>query len=129
MTGNRNRNAWIWVAIAALSFASVAREEARLQTARTFAHPVLEFLAKSYAQETAAKAGASGITQRGTMHRIRAIFREAGAGTWVAILPVCCAGLISLLSLCTCLYAFSLSKAPAQPLLSALFQRPPPQLV
>ena len=37
----RNRNAWMWVAIAAVAFTSVARAETGLQSAKGYAHPVL----------------------------------------------------------------------------------------
>lgn len=126
MTGPRNRNAWLWVAIAAISLASVSRAEAGVQSAKAYAHPVLQFLA-NHSQLPAAKARDPRFAQRGS--NAASIFRDARTGTWMAMLPVFFVGLISPLSLLAALPNQYRSQAPAAPLLPASFQRPPPHLV
>lgn len=128
MTGPRNRTAWIWVAIAAISFASVSRAEAGLQNAKSYAHPVLAFLARSQAQDSLAKPGVPRFIQSGSP-QISSIFRDAGTGTWMAILSVLFVGLVSPLSLLSPSALRSLGRTPSSPLLPAAFQRPPPSLV
>ena len=125
MTGTRNKHAWIWVAIAAISLASVSRAEAGLDTARAYANPVLHFLVKSHSASVAAKSGATRYAQRGSM---RGIFRDSRTGTWVAFLPVCFVGLVTLSFAAGELVRYE-GRASAAPLLPALFQRPPPSLV
>jgi hypothetical protein len=124
VTGSRNKHAWIWVAIAAISLASISRAEAGLDSARAYANPVLHFLVKSHSASVAAKSGAARYAQRGSKS---AIFGDARTGTWVAFLPVCFVGL-ALLSLPAATPA-RIALAPSLPLLPALFQRPPPSLV
>ncbi len=128
MTGSRNRSAWMWVAIAAVAFASVARAEAGLQGAKAYAHPVLEFLARGQTQYAIPGPGASRYTQRGSSRPMRAIFREAGSGSWLTILPVFFIGLITPLAPESAPSTQSLGRGPAEPLLPASFQRPPPCL-
>jgi hypothetical protein len=128
LPANRNRNAWVWVAIAAISFASVARAEAGLQGARAYAHPVLEFLAKSQSQHAVAKSGVARFTQSGARRSFDSIFRDSGTGAWRAMLPVFFIGLISPLTLLSAASIQSLRRATAAPLLPSLFQRPPPSL-
>ncbi|MDR3741484.1 MAG: hypothetical protein P4L40_20900 [Terracidiphilus sp.] len=122
MTGPRNKHAWIWVAIAAISLASVSRAEAGLDSARAYANPVLHFLVKSHSASSVAKISAARSAQRSS------ILRDARTGTWVAFLPVCFVGLVTL-SLSAGESARYAGRTPASPLLPASFQRPPPQLV
>jgi hypothetical protein len=129
MTGTRNRNAWIWVAIAAIAFASVSRAETGLHSAKAYAHPVLQFLAKNQAQYPLAKPGATRFVQGGSGQRINSMFRDAGSGRWMTVLPVLFIGLVSPLSLLSAASIQSLGRTPAAPLLPASFQRPPPYLV
>jgi|SRR5580698_253276 hypothetical protein len=129
MTGTRNRSAWIWVAIAAIAFASAARAEAGLQNARGYAHPVLEFLAKSHSQFPQANPATTRFVQKSPGRRFGPIFHAAGTGTWLAVLPVLFIGLVSPLSLASAASTRCLGHAPAAPLLPASFQRPPPHLV
>jgi hypothetical protein len=129
MSGPRNKNAWVWVAIAAITFASAARAEAGLQSARAYAHPVLEFLAKSQIQTPAAKPGVLRFAQLGSARQINAVSRDAGTGVWMAILPVFFIGLVSPLSLVSTATIRSLYQMPAAPLLPASFQRPPPLFI
>jgi hypothetical protein len=126
MTANRNRNAWLWVAIAAISLASVSRAEDGVQSAKAYAHPVLQFLA-SHSQYPVAKPAIARFAQRGSS--VSSIFRDARTGTWMAMLPVFFIGLISPLSLLAAQPNQYRSQASAAPLLPSSFQRPPPHLV
>lgn len=126
MSGSRNKNAWVWVAIAAIAFASAARAEAGLQSARAYAHPVLEFLAKSQSQSPVARPAVLRFAQLGPGRQINAVSRDARIGIWMAILPVFFIGLVSPLTLVSAALIRGLRQAPAAPLLPASFQRPPP---
>ena len=127
MTGSRNKSAWIWVAIAAITLASASRAEAGLQSAKAYAHPVLAFLAKS--QSPIANPAATRFVHRWSGRPINPIFPNADSGTWTAILPVFFIGLISPFSLLVTASIRCLDRAPMAPLLPALFSRPPPRLV
>ena len=122
----------MWVAIAAVAFTSVARAEAGLQGAKGYTHPVLEFLARSQSHNPAAHSVALRFTNLGPRRQASSLLRKAGSGALIAMLPVLFIGLISpLVSPLTLLFVAStrcLGRAPALPLLSALFQRPPPSL-
>jgi len=129
MTGNRNRSAWIWVAIAAIGLASVARAEAGLQNAKACAHPVLDFLARSQSPYPAVKAAFPRFAPHGSTRPVDSMFRDTGSGAWIAVLPVWFIGLVSPLSLRSAAPLSCPGRAPAAPLLPAGFQRPPPCLV
>ncbi len=124
----RNRSTWMWVAIAAVAFTSVAHAETGLQGARSYTHPVLEFLARSQSQNPAAFSGVLRFGHPGSRRHANAMLRNVGPGTWVAMLPVFFVGLVSPLSLASAASIRSLGRAPAVPLLPALYQRPPPSL-
>ncbi len=128
MSGSRNKNAWVWVAIAAFAFASVARAENGTHSARSYSHPVLEFLAKSQIQNPATKSGVARFVQLGSNRQMNALARYAGIGMWMGILPQFFIGLVSPLTLAWVVSARCLGCAPAAPLLFELFQRPPPSL-
>ena len=128
MPRTRNRSAWMWVAIAAVAFASVARAEAGLQSAKAYAHPVLEFLTRSQGQNTAVHSGALRFTHLASRRQANSMLRKAGTGALIAMLPVLFIGLVSPLTLLSDASIRCLGRAPAVPSLSALFQRPPPGL-
>jgi hypothetical protein len=118
----------MWVAIAAVAFTSVARAETSLQSAKAFTHPVLEFLARSQTQNPAVHSTVARSAHPGSRRQADSIFRSVGPGTWMAMLPVFFIGLISPLTPHSVSSRPSPGRAPAAPLLSALFQRPPPCL-
>lgn len=126
MPGSRNKNAWVWVAIAAIAFTSAARAETGRQSAKAFTHPVLEFLARSQSQNPAAHSGVLRFTNPGSRRQSASVLRNAASGALIAILPVFFIGLVSPLALASVGSTRSQGRAPAPPLLSALFQRPPP---
>ena len=120
MAGSRNKHAWIWVAIAAISLASVSRAAAGPDSARVHANPVLHFLIKSHSAAAVAKSGpAVRLAQRGTL------FRDAQSGAWIAFLPVYFIGLVPL-TISSSRFVRRLSPLPAAPLNATFLQRPPP---
>lgn len=123
----RNRASWMWLAIAAVAFTSVATAETGRHTSRGYAHPVFEFLVRSHTQNSAAHATPSRFANIGSHNQVSSIFRSSASGRLVAMLPVLFIGLVSPLGPQS-ESAHSLGRAPAAPLLSALFQRPPPAL-
>jgi hypothetical protein len=121
MLGGRNKHAWIWVALAAISFAYVSPAATRLNGTRAYANPVLHFLVKSHSA-SAATSGAMRLGQRSSL------FRDARSGAWIAVLPVWFIGLV-LLRLFAPRLLRALQLVPVAPLRTSLFQRPPPVLV
>lgn len=124
---NRNTTAWMWLAIAAVAFTSVASAETGLKSSKGYTHPVFEFLARSQAQNPGAHAAPLRFANSGSRHQPSSLFRNSSSGQLVAFLPVLFIGLVppvrtSVASL------RSQGRPPAAPLLSALFQRPPPAL-
>ena len=115
----------MWVAIAAVTFTSLSRAESGLQNARAYAHPVLELFARSQTQSPAAHSVALRFAHLGSRRQAGSMLRGAGSGALIAMLPVLFIGLVSPLLVAS---ARSLDHTPAPPLLSALFQRPPPCL-
>jgi hypothetical protein len=125
MTANRHKSAWIWLAVAAIAMATLARAESGLPKAAALTHPVLEFLS--------AHANGDGFATASRHHGSRsASLRRAsqndGAGAWTVLLPIFFIGLIAPLNLISARAALSLGIAPSAPILSCLFQRPPPSL-
>ena len=120
MRANRSKDAWILVAIAAITLASLARAEAGIENARAYASPVIKFLAGSSLTDTAESAS----TDRAVSSVPRYIF-----GTALHLLPVLFIGLVSPLGLQSVRSLHALGRAVPAPNLSVLFQRPPPALL
>lgn len=128
MIRGQNRSAWIWVAFAAIALASVARAESGLESARSYAHPVLEFFAGNHAGQPAAIHGSLRQAQRGNAWQAKAASQNEFAGTWLAMLPVLFVGVVSPLNQLSPRSIRRTGGVPHSPLLPASFQRPPPQL-
>jgi hypothetical protein len=126
MNRRQNRSAWIWVAFAAIAFASVARAEAGLQSARTYAHPVLEFLAGNHATQAAAAYANPRLTPYRTSRQLSAASRDKFAVAGMAMLPVFFIGLVSPLNPLSARSSLCLGHTFPAPLLPSLCQRPPP---
>jgi hypothetical protein len=124
----RNRSTWMWVAIAAVAFTSVARAEAGLQNSKGYSHPVLEFLVRSQGQNPAAHSAVMRFASLGSGRHANCVLRRGGSGALIAMLPVFFVGLVSPLTPLSVASIRSLGRVPAGPQLSALFQRPPPSL-
>ena len=120
MRANRSKDAWILVAIAAITLASLARAEAGIENARAYASPVIKFLAGSPLTDTAVSAS----TERAASSVPRYIF-----GAALDLLPVYFVGLVSPLGLQSVRSFHAEGRALPAPNLSQLFQRPPPALL
>lgn len=119
MTGTRHRNAWIWVAIAAITLTSMARAQAGIESAKAYADPVLEFLTGSHGTEAAIKSGIPRLAQ----HRSARESKYFVPGLWTTLQPVLFIGLVRVSSPkpVPCVETVS-----ATPHLPSAFQRPPP---
>jgi hypothetical protein len=120
MTVNRSRGAWIWVAVAAITLASIARAESGIENARAYAAPVIKFFAASQLAEPGASTAA---------HRVSSSSRIVASGMVLELLPVFFVGLVAPLSLLSVRPAHCLGRALAAPDLPGLFERPPPILL
>jgi hypothetical protein len=118
----------MWLAIAAVAFTSVAAADAGRQSSKGYAHPVFEFLVRSHSQSSGAHSASLRFASIGSRYQSNTSLRNSRSGALVAMLPVLFIGLVSPLTL-SAAPVRSLGRAPAAPLLSALFQRPPPALV
>ena len=117
MTGNRSRGAWIWVAVAAVSLASLARAQSGIENARAYATPFIAFFSSSHLAES----GASASTQ------LPASSSQGDAfGNVLNLLPVYFVGLVAPLNLLTARSVLCFGRALSAPDQHALFQRPPP---
>lgn len=128
MTPIRHRSAWIWLAIAAMAVATLARAQAGIQSATAYTHPVLEFLG-AHGDASAATVGGPRMLLRTSRQTRAVLFSGAGPRAWNAILPVLFIGLVAPLSLIPAKGAQCVGRAPSAPLLPFRFQRPPPQLL
>jgi hypothetical protein len=122
MTANRHKSAWIWLAVAAIAVATLARAEAGLPRAAALTHPVLEFLS-AHGGEGFATAPVHRNVRSASMRRAS---HSEEAGAWAVLLPIFFIGLVAPLSLISARAGLSLGVAPQTPVLPFLFQRPPP---
>ena len=127
MTGNRNRSAWIWLAVATLAVVCVPRGQFGIGASQTYAHPVLQFLAAHSGSESLNPRAFPRLLQQ-SVHASGTTAFTAGP-TWQAILPVLFIGLIAPLSVVCALSLLSVTHTPKAPALASLFQRPPPSLL
>jgi len=126
MKTRRNTNAWIWVAFAALTLASVAPAESGPQLAKASGNPVFAFFAGSHAAQPASLHGASRPAQHRPTRRFQTPVRDGFAGAWLALVPVFFIGLVSPLKLLSPRSVLCLGGVHSAPLLPGSFQRPPP---
>src|SRR5579862_5174010 len=120
MTRNRPKNAWIWVAMAAISFASLARVQSGVESARTYAAPVIKFFAAAHQVDADATARS---------HRASSRSQTGPAGVGLDLLAVFFVGLVAPLVLQSFRAHFGLQHQLSTPFLADLFQRPPPVLL
>jgi hypothetical protein len=125
ITANRHKSAWIWLAVAAIAVATLARAEAGLPRAAALTHPVLEFLSAHASSDGVATARHHGSRSAG----LRRASQNDSAGAWTVLLPIFFIGLIAPLKLISARTLLSLGVTPSAPALASLFQRPPPPLL
>jgi len=119
MLATRSKDAWILVAIAAITLASLARAQAGIENARAYASPVIKFLAGSPLTDTAVPISTARNVSRVSNY----------LGTALDLLPVLFVGLVSPLDLQSVRSLHAMGRALPAPNLSVLFQRPPPVLL
>jgi len=119
MKGNRSKGAWIWVAMVAISFASVARVQSGVENARAYADPVIKFLAASNQAELDATVRA---------HHAKSLSRTGAYGVDLNLLVIF-VGLVAPLALHCAPTGLCLRRSPSAPSISALLPRPPPFLL
>lgn len=135
MSASRHRNAWIWLAVAAMAVATLARAQAGIQVASAYANPVIEFLVGHQGAGAHAAIGAPRRFERRSLRQSNAALlfgsaqHGADSGAWEAILPVLFIGLVTPLNLISSRSVLSLGRVPSAPLLPFSFQRPPPSLL
>jgi hypothetical protein len=120
MTGNRSRDAWIWVTVAAITLASLARAQSGIENARSYANPFIAFLSDGHLAESGTSAAA---------HRSTPSSHSVSSGTVFNLLPVYFVGLVSPLSMLFAGSGACLRRALPAPDLTGRFQRPPPFLL
>jgi len=129
MTANRQRSAWILLAVAAIAVVTLARAQDGTPNTAAFTNPVLQFLS---GHSNAGSFTTVGIAKRHEQHanrQARASSRGDSSGVWMALMPVFFIGLIAPLSLIAPRAALCLGRAPSAPALPFLFQRPPPSFL
>jgi len=122
MKAAKHRNAWIWLAVAAMSIAVVARAQSGMHNARAYTTPVLQFLAAHSADQVPAAHALNRRASRANRH-------GADTAAWAAMLPIFFVGLVSPLNLLSPHPLDSDSRIPSAPAYPSSFQRPPPQLL
>jgi hypothetical protein len=120
MTGNRQKGAWVWVAMVAISFASLARVQSGVENARAYADPVIKFIAAAHQADADASAKA---------HRGNAGPQAGTTGVGVNLLAVFFVGLVAPLGVWSLWVGSQLRRVSKAPVLAVLFQRPPPSLL
>jgi hypothetical protein len=110
----------VWLAIAAITLASVARAHSGMESARAYAAPVIKFLAANQLTESSASSAT---------HRSVSPSRGNVFGTAFNLLPIFFIGLISPLSLLSARASLGIGRALPTPTLPGLFERPPPVLL
>lgn len=117
----------MWLAVAAMAVASVARVESSIGTATVYTNPVLAFLAGHSNSSSLGAASIPQVLHRGSARKA-SVLQNGAAGAWVAMLPILFIGLVAPLSLISPTSLLSLGRSVPAPLLPSLFQRPPPAL-
>src|SRR5215475_6730395 len=104
MSGNRPKSAppnrtWVWVAIAAITFASIARAQSGIEHARAYATPVIKFLVAGQLADSGAPSSA---------HRAVAPSQTGSTTLALGLLAVFFVGLIAPFSLRSVRTAFAI---------------------
>lgn len=120
MTRIRSKGAWIWVAMAAISFASLARVQSGVENARNYAGPVMKFFAAAHQTDAEFSPRA---------HRTAPRAQTSTVGIGLNLMTVFFVGLVVPLALQGFRTASNEQHPPAAPHIAYLLQRPPPFFV
>jgi hypothetical protein len=125
MKSTRYRSAWIWLAVAVVAVATVARTEAGAAKSAAFAHPVFEFLSGHSNSSAFTPRGVPRLLKNWSSRQAVAAARNSSESLMQAMLPVLFIGLIAPLGFLA--FRTDLSRCfLASPALPCSFQRPPP---
>jgi hypothetical protein len=127
LTPNRNKTAYMWLAIAAMAVVSLARVQGGVESATVYSNPVLAFLAGHQAPTVVSAAGSPQIVK--ARNGSGMYLHDAASGAWTSILPVLFIGLVAPLSLISPRSIRSLGRTTSFSGLPEKFQRPPPALL
>ena len=119
MKRNRSKDAWIWVAMAAISLVSLARVQSGVENARAYADPVIKFIVAAHQADADASARS---------HRAAPRSKTGTSVIGLDLMAVFFVGLVLPLVLKTFRVVSSLQNPPALLFHADLFQRPPPAL-
>src|ERR1700733_6344 len=95
MKSTRYRSAWIWLAVAVVAVATVARTEAGAAKSAAFAHPVFEFLSGHSNSSAFTPRGVPRLLKNWSSHQAVAAARNSSESLMQAMLPVLFIGLIA----------------------------------
>lgn len=129
MRAPRYKAAWIWLAIAALALAYVARAQAGIEHARSCTAPIIDFLAGHQPSRQAAPDSARLGDYRTARDGHLILFQDSGSSVWTAVLPILFIGLLFPLALLSPGGLRRIGGIPPAPSLPSAFQRPPPFLL
>jgi hypothetical protein len=129
MKSIRYRSAWVWLAVAVVAVASMARTEASAARSAAYAHPVFEFLSGHSGSGTLAAHGVPRLLKNWSSRQANSVVRSSGASLLQAMLPVLFIGLVAPLSFLAFRAVLSGCSLLASPALPSSFQRPPPALI
>jgi len=118
MRKNRSQDAWIWVAVAAITLASLARAQSGIENARAYAAPVIKFLSGNPLAESGGAAA---------NYRAGAPAPGGAFGPVFDLFPVFFVGLAFCFGLMPAAWRRPLGRALCAPSLPGLLQRPPPR--
>ena len=124
----RNRSALVWLAVAAIAVATLARAQGGLQSAAAYANPVIDFLAAHQNDRAFAAAGIPQFLQQRSARPNRVHAQGGDSSAWIAVFPILFVGLVAPLNLVSPRSFRCLGYTPSAPALPLLFQRPPPSL-
>lgn len=119
MLANRSKDAWILVAIAAITLSSLACAQAGIENARAYASPIIKFFAGSPLTEA--------VVSKSADRNVSSVSNYLGMA--LDLFPVLFVGLVSPLGLQSVRWLNAVGRALPAPNLSVLFQRPPPALL
>jgi hypothetical protein len=126
MKATRYRSAWVWLAVAVVAVATVARADAGAVRSAAYAHPVLEFLAGHSNAGAMASRGVPRLLKDWSSRQARAAVRSSGDNLLQAMLPVLFIGLVAPLGFLAFRTGLSDCRLHTAPVPASSFQRPPP---
>jgi hypothetical protein len=126
MKAIRYKSAWIWLAVAVVAVAAVARTEAGAASPAAYVHPVFGFFSGHANAGALATHGVPRLLRNWSPRQSNANLGSYGSGLWQAMLPVLFVGLVAPLGFLASRSPRSVCRMLPAPVLPSSFQRPPP---